>query len=77
VNRWVASEDLVAAVQQAGKDLHVWTVNDRQRMSALIDLGVDGILTDDPARLRSVLEERSQLNDAEKALLTFRNWLRR
>jgi glycerophosphoryl diester phosphodiesterase len=77
VNRWVASEDLVAAVQQAGKDLHVWTVNDRQRMSALIDLGVDGILTDDPALLRSVLEERSQLNDAEKALLTFRNWLRR
>lgn len=35
-----------------------WTVNDPARMHVLIELGVDGIITDYPDRLRDVLEER-------------------
>jgi hypothetical protein len=46
-------------------------------MSALIDLGVDNITTNDPARLRAVIDERAALSDAEKLLLAFGNWLRR
>ena len=38
-----------------GMELHVWTVNDASRMQQLIDLGVDGITTDDPALLRSLV----------------------
>ncbi len=41
-----------------GLEVVVWTVNDRAVMHALIDLGVDGIITDYPDRLRRVLEER-------------------
>jgi len=35
-----------------------WTVNDRSEMTRLIDLGVDGIITDYPDRLRSVMAEK-------------------
>jgi glycerophosphoryl diester phosphodiesterase len=36
----------------------VWTINDPSEMAALIDLGVDGIITDYPDRLRTVMAER-------------------
>jgi glycerophosphoryl diester phosphodiesterase len=35
-----------------------WTVNEERAMRALIELGVDGIGTDEPALLRSVLSAR-------------------
>jgi glycerophosphoryl diester phosphodiesterase len=38
----------------------VWTVNEATRMSGLLDLGVDGIMTDRPDTLRAVLQERGQ-----------------
>ncbi len=50
-----------AQVEEAhdlGLVVKVWTVNDEVRMEALVDMGVDGIITDYPDRLRRVLEER-------------------
>jgi glycerophosphoryl diester phosphodiesterase len=40
---------LVNRVHAAGKRLNVWTVNDEADMKRMIGLGVDGIITDDPA----------------------------
>jgi glycerophosphoryl diester phosphodiesterase len=37
--------------------LVLWTINDEERLRRLVGLGVDGILTDDPALLRHLLEE--------------------
>ena len=48
-----------AKIKQAhdlGLEVKVWTVNDEARMEALIGMGVDGIITDYPDRLRAVLE---------------------
>lgn len=43
-----------------GLPVHVWTVDEPEAMDRLLDLGVDGIMTDEPAVLRSVLERRGQ-----------------
>lgn len=49
--RVLATADLAAAARRRQLRLHVWTVNDEQRMRELVDIGVDGIITDYPDRL--------------------------
>ncbi len=43
-----------------GLEVHVWTVNDPARMIRLLDLGVDGLVTDRADLLASLLRERGQ-----------------
>ena len=50
---------LVDAVHAAGAHIHTWTVNEPEQMRELLDLGVDGIITDRPDLLNLVLEERA------------------
>jgi len=54
----VADRRLVATAHRAGLAVHVWTVDDEPTMDRLLDMGVDGIMTDRPSVLRSVLERR-------------------
>ncbi len=48
----------VAAAHRAGKQVHVWTPNTREEMEHLLDLGVDGIVTDRADLLKDLLIER-------------------
>jgi glycerophosphoryl diester phosphodiesterase len=50
----------VAAAHRRGLPVHVWTVDEPHHMELLLDLGVDGIMTDRPAVLKDVLERRGQ-----------------
>ncbi|UYG01416.1 glycerophosphodiester phosphodiesterase family protein [Halomonas sp. GD1P12] len=59
-----------------GYEIHAWTVNDRARMSTLIDLGVDAIITDYPERLNALKKDRQRLSDGGLMLVKLRNWLR-
>lgn len=49
---------LIAAARRLDFEVHVWTVNEEPVMRQLLDLGVDGIVTDAPDVLRSVLRTR-------------------
>lgn len=48
----------IAHAHRHGMVMHVWTINDEATMHALLDLGVDGIMTDDPPLLRAVMDAR-------------------
>jgi glycerophosphoryl diester phosphodiesterase len=56
----VVTSRTVAAAHSAGLQVHVWTINDVREMHRLLDLGVDGIVTDRADTLREVLHERGQ-----------------
>ncbi len=49
------NEGYIDRIQQAGKYVHVWTVNDAPRMQRATELGVDGIITDDPVLARETI----------------------
>ncbi|MCP3853780.1 MAG: glycerophosphodiester phosphodiesterase [Actinomycetia bacterium] len=54
----VVDERFVAVAHAHGLQVHVWTVDEHDTMHDLLDLGVDGIMTDRPALLRQVLRDR-------------------
>jgi glycerophosphoryl diester phosphodiesterase len=54
-----ARADDVKAAQALGLTVIPWTVNERADMEKLIALGVDGIITDYPDRLRAVMAEKN------------------
>ena len=54
----IVSGPFLRAAHRAGMPVHVWTVNERSTMHELLDLGVDGIMTDRPRVLRDVFSER-------------------
>jgi glycerophosphoryl diester phosphodiesterase len=54
----VVDHRFVRTAHARGLKVHVWTVNEPERMHRLLDLGVDGIMTDHIDTLRKVMEER-------------------
>jgi glycerophosphoryl diester phosphodiesterase len=55
VPRRIVSRRLVDSAHIAGKQIHVWTVNDPAQMKQLLAMGVDGIITDRPDLLNEVV----------------------
>ena len=54
----VVDERFVETAHKAGIAVHVWTINDAAVMNELLDVGVDGLISDRPTRLVQVLRER-------------------
>ena len=56
----IVTPDFVEKAHLRGLQVHVWTVDDYKEMNDLLDMGVDGLMTDEPAILKNVLLERNQ-----------------
>ena len=54
----IVTPRFVRAAHRAGLPVHVWTVDDEPTMDTLLDMGVDGVMTDRPRLLRAVFERR-------------------
>ena len=59
----VVNERFVRNARRKGIHVHVWTIDDPAEMHRLLDLGVDGIMTDEPTTLRTVFRERGLWSD--------------
>jgi glycerophosphoryl diester phosphodiesterase len=59
----LVTDRLVATAHRRGIQVHVWTIDDRAEMARLLDLGVDGIMTDRPQVLKDLLLERGQWHE--------------
>jgi glycerophosphoryl diester phosphodiesterase len=57
----VVTEKFIKKAHELNIAVHVWTINDENTMNRLLDLGVDGIFTDQPALLKTVLRKRGVL----------------
>jgi glycerophosphoryl diester phosphodiesterase len=55
----LVTRDLVERAHGADLQVVTWTVNDAPQMRAMIEAGVDGIMTDLPDRLRALVEDMS------------------
>ncbi len=60
----IVDERFVRTAHQSGLQVHVWTIDDPVEMARLLDLGVDGIMTDRPELLKQVLQDRGEWFDA-------------
>jgi len=70
VNQSKASARFIRRAHNAGKRVFVWTVNEPLALAHWITMGVDGIITDEPALAREILAQRAELNPMESLLLS-------
>lgn len=56
----ILTDRLVSTVHRHGKQVHIWTVDDASQIEQLLAAGVDGIFTDRPDTLKTVLQRQGR-----------------
>jgi len=55
----VVTKNFIQEAHRQEKLVHVWTIDESEQMNSLIKMGVDGLMTDKPSVLKSVLVEQN------------------
>jgi glycerophosphoryl diester phosphodiesterase len=71
LNQQAVNSNLLQSARERSIDVYPWTVNRASDIAQMIELGVDGIITDDPALARNVLTQLQELSNLERLLLRF------
>jgi glycerophosphoryl diester phosphodiesterase len=73
VSQGAVTSRFIKRSHSAGKRVLVWTVNDvlslNKWMSKWMSMGVDGVITDEPALAGQVLADRERMSSAQRLLL--------
>jgi glycerophosphoryl diester phosphodiesterase len=69
VNTGQVSLQLIRRAHAQGKQIYVWTVDEPLTMSRMISMGVDGLITNEPALTRQIMEARNQLTTYQRLAL--------
>lgn len=75
INKRKVNAQLLRRAKQQNMDVYVWTVNSAELMAEMIELGVDGIITDYPQLAVRVQEELTEMTAVERLLLRFRKFM--
>ncbi len=59
----ILTRNLIQKAHKSNLLIHVWTINDRKIINNLIDLGVNGIVTDEPELLMEIMKERDLISN--------------
>ena len=54
----LVTDALIAHAHAHQVHVHVWTINEEEEMTRLLDMGVDGLVTDFPGRMKELLQRR-------------------
>ena len=68
-----ATNVLLRNADKKNMPVYVWTVNDVDSMLDMLEIGVDGLITDDPALAAEVIANVAELLPAERLMLRFRH----
>lgn len=63
-----ATGAFVQAAHRRGQEVHVWTVDKPDDMERMIDIGVDSLITNQPAEALRLLRERQNLSHTERVM---------
>jgi glycerophosphoryl diester phosphodiesterase len=69
LNAAAASAAMIRHAHERGLRVFVWTINDPVQMSVMLSRGVDGLITDEPAIARRVMEVRETLGPLGRLVL--------
>ena len=58
ISKGGVNKKLIDKIHQQGKVVHVWTVNSAEDIQKMIGLGVDGIISNYPARVKTTLKDK-------------------
>jgi glycerophosphoryl diester phosphodiesterase len=75
VQKALATRRFIREVHSMGRPVFVWTVDDPQTMLRFVGLGIDGLITDEPAVAREALANYHAMTQAQRLLLYMMTYL--